>query len=369
MNPRGADHREPSHGEVLSAAMDWIEQAHDVTGRQGISAGYDLHKGWLPAYPETSGYSIPTLLRAAEALRRPELAVRAHEVAGWLQRIQLPDGSFPGGVGTGGAPVVFDVGQIMQGLLDLWHVTNSQSIMDSLGRAADWLRSVQDADGAWRSHAFLRYANTYSSRVTWSVARLWLVTGNQAHLECAQRSVDWMLSQVQPDGWIDRMAFDDDETPYTHTIAYTLRGLLRCGDILGGEIGERCVDAATRAALRLADIRTSLYPLLPGEIGPGFRPMADYACLTGDAQMVTVWLDIAHRHPELHDRAEITLRRLVATQVRQPVEPAVVGALPGSWPLTGRYQALGFPNWASKFLADAVLNTESERVRQPRATA
>jgi hypothetical protein len=345
--------------------MDWIETAHDVTGRQGISAGYDLTRGWLPAYPETSGYSIPTLLRAADTLQRPELAVRAGEVADWLLRIQLPDGSFPGGVGIGGAPVVFDVGQIMQGLLDLWHATADESTLDALRRAADWLVSVQDADGAWRSHAFLDYANTYSSRVTWSVARLWQVTGDPAHLECAERSAHWMLSQVRPDGWIDRMAFDDGETPYTHTIAYTLRGLLCCGDVLGGEIGRRCIDVATHAALRLADVRSALYPLLPGEIGPGFRPMADYSCLTGDAQMVTVWLDVAHRHPELRDRAENTLQRLAAMQVRQPVEPAAVGALPGSWPLTGRYQTLGFPNWASKFLADAVLNsTTSERLGQ-----
>ncbi|GAB3469887.1 hypothetical protein GCM10027436_86900 [Actinophytocola sediminis] len=352
---------------MLDAAMTWIEAAHDVTGRQGISAGYDLTKGWLPAYPETSGYSIPTLLRAADALQRPELAVRAHEVAAWLLGIQLPDGSFPGGVGVDGDPVVFDVGQIMQGLLDLWLATRDGDVLDALGWAADWLASVQDVDGAWRSHAYLGYANTYSSRVTWSVARLWQVTGDPAQLACVERSLRWMLSQVQPSGWIDRMMFNTEETPYTHTIAYTLRGMLRCGRIVGGELGQRCVDVATRAAVRLAELRTALYPLLPGEIGPGFRPMADYACLTGDAQMVTVWLDVADSHPELGDRAEDTLRRLATMQVRQPVEPAVVGALPGSWPLSGGYQTLFFPNWASKFLADAVLNTESERVG-PRAT-
>jgi hypothetical protein len=354
-----------NHAEVLAAAMNWLETAHDVTGRQGVSAGYDLNRGWLPAYPETSGYSIPTFLRAADALRRPGLATRAHEVGEWLLDIQRPDGAFPGGVGLGGDPVVFDVGQIMQGLLDLWQTTRDRDLLAALNRAATWLAAVQDADGAWHSHAFLGHANTYSSRVTWSVARLWQVTGDPAQLDCVERNVQWMLGQVQPSGWIDRMMFDTGDTPYTHTIAYTLRGLLCCGRIIGGELGQRCVAVATRAAVRLAEIRTALHPLLPGEIGPGFEPAADYACLTGDAQMVTVWLDIG-----LHDRAADTVRRLAAMQVRQPVEPAVVGALPGSWPLTGRYQTLNFPNWAAKFLADAVLNlAESERVGQPRATA
>ncbi|MBN6042268.1 hypothetical protein [Amycolatopsis sp. 195334CR] len=349
------------HRAVLASAMTWIETAHDATGREGISAGYDLTKGWLPAYPETSGSSIPTLLRAANALGRPALAVRAHEIGDWLLRLQSPDGSFPGGVGTDGDPLVFDVGQIMQGLLELWQTTREVAVLAALGRAAIWLASVQDADGAWRSHAYRGYANTYSARVAWSLARLWQVTGDPGQLDCVARSLRWMLDQVQTNGWIDRMMVDEHEEPYTHTIAYALRGLLGCGRILGGGLGRQCAEVATRAAVRLAELGTPLYPLLPGEIGPGFRPLADYACLTGDAQMVTVWLHASRTHPWLRDRAEDTLRRLSTAQVRQPVEPAAVGALPGSWPLTGRYQKLLFPNWAAKFLADAVLNTESER--------
>lgn len=360
------------HRDVLAAAMSWLETAHDATGRQGIAAGYDLTTGWQPAYPETSGYAIPTLLRAAAALDRPALATRASEVGAWLLRIQRQDGAFPGGVGVAGDPVVFDVGQIMQGLLDLWAATGDDELLAALCRAAAWLHAVQDPDGAWRSHAFLNYANTYSSRVTWSVARLWQVTRDPAHLDCVTRSVRWLLDQVRPDGWIDRMAFDAGEPPYTHTIAYTLRGLLCCGAILGGDLGDRCVAVADRAAVRLAELRGALHPLLPGEIGPGFAPAAGYACLTGDAQMVTVWLDVARRHPGLRERALATVDVLADRQVRQPIEPAVVGALPGSWPLTGRYQTLVFPNWAAKFLADAVLNAEqagSEGVGQPRATA
>jgi Squalene-hopene cyclase C-terminal domain len=360
------------HRQVLAAAMRWIETAHDATGRNGISAGYDLAKGWLPAYPETSGYIIPTLLRAAESLEQPDLADRAREVGAWLMRIQRPDGAFPGGVGVDGDPVVFDVGQITQGLMDLWQVTSEQSYLDSAIHAASWLSAVQDADGAWRSHAYLKYANTYSARVTWSAARVWQATGDPAHLACVERSLAWMLRQARPNGWIDRMAFDTGRTPYTHTIAYTLRGLLCCGDLVGGELGDRSIDVAVACATRLAGLRTSLYPLLPGEIGPGFEPRATYACLTGDAQMVTVWLDVANRCGDngLRARSDETLRRLVSSQVRQPLEPASLGALPGSWPLTGGYEPLGFPNWATKFLADAILNTaRSERVGQPGAAA
>lgn len=347
---------------VLTNAMTWVESAHEATGRQGVSAGYDLVQGWLPTYPETSGYLIPTMLRAATTLGRPDIAMRAREIGHWLRGLQAPNGAFPGGVGIDGPPVVFDVGQIMLGLVALWRTTGDPDLLESAARAGHWLARAQQDDGSWLSH--LGFANTYSARVTWAAGQVWQATGDRAHLSCVERSLHWILAQVGADGWIDRMAFGADRVPWTHNIGYTLRGLLRCGDLTSDELGARCVEAATACALRLAQLRTPLYPLLPGEIGPGFQPAASYACLTGDAQMVTVWLDLARRRGDdgLRSRCAEVLRRLAELQVYQPIEPAAVGALPGSWPLTGGFEPLAFPNWATKFLADAALDVMDDPV-------
>ncbi len=344
------------HRRVLVDAMAWVARAHDVTGRQGVSAGYDLVKGWLPTYPETSGYLVPTLLRASDALRRPDLSDRAAQIGTWLRDLQSPDGAFPGGMGVEGPPVVFDVGQIVLGLVALHRAGVDEKALESAGRAARWLLGAQETSGAWLSH--LGFPNTYSSRVTWAVAEVARLTGDDALLGCAERSLSWMLTQVRPDGWIDGMAFAADRPLWTHTIGYALRGLLRAGDLVGGDLGERAVAAAAACATGIAGVHTALDPLLPGEIGPGFVPGADYACLTGDAQMVTVWLDVARRRGDerLSDRARAVMARLAGLQVRQPLEPAAVGALPGSWPLTGGFEPLSFPNWAAKFLADAALD-------------
>ncbi|MEU7585783.1 hypothetical protein AB0A95_05720 [Micromonospora sp. NPDC049230] len=347
------------HRAVLDRAVTWVCAAHDATGQQGVSAGYDLRCGWQPPYPETSGYLIPTLLRAAEALDRPELADRAALVGDWLLGLQRADGSFPGGMGVDGPPVAFDTGQILLGLLALWHHTRRAPVLDAAVRAGVWLLAAQQPSGTWLSH--FDAPNTYSSRITWALAELWRVTAEPGLLAAVGRSLDWLSSQVRPDGWIDGMAFSPDHPQWTHTIGYTLRGMLRTADLVGAELPEpagRCADAAVRCATGLAALRTDLDPLLPGEIGPGFTPRAEYACLTGDAQLVTVWLDVARRTGDVGMRArcDSVLDRLAQLQVQQPIEPATVGAIAGSWPLTGGFEPLTFPNWAVKFLADAVLD-------------
>ncbi|KJK33639.1 hypothetical protein UK23_45330 [Lentzea aerocolonigenes] len=338
--------------------MNWVEAAHDATGHKGVSAGYELNHGWQQTYPEISGYLVPTMLRAAQELDRPPLAGRAVEIGDWLRLLQHADGAFPGGMGVDGEPVVFDVGQIVLGQIALARSGHDRTAaLDSAGQAAQWLCRAQRPDGAWLSH--FGYPNTYSTRVTWAVAEVWRETGDPELLRTVERSLRWTLTRVQPDGWIDGMAFDANLTPWTHTIGYALRGLLRTADVIGdelGDLGEQAVAAATACAERLAGLVSPLDPLLPGEIGPGFTSTAGYACLTGDAQMVTVWLDIARRtgNDGLRARCAAVVDLLADLQLRQPVEPAAVGALPGSWPLSGAFEPLAFPSWATKFLADAV---------------
>src|SRR5215471_15427541 len=47
----------------LDGAMLWLCHAQDVAQEGGVSYGFDVKQGcWFPAYPETTGYIIPTFL-------------------------------------------------------------------------------------------------------------------------------------------------------------------------------------------------------------------------------------------------------------------------------------------------------------------
>jgi hypothetical protein len=113
---RGATGDPQAHDVHLVAAIDWLCLAQDVRDSHpdagGVSAGWSFEDGWLPSYPETTGYIIETLLAADQVLQRPDLVGRAQRMIDWELSIQMPDGAFPGHFGeTGSRPVIFNTGR------------------------------------------------------------------------------------------------------------------------------------------------------------------------------------------------------------------------------------------------------------------
>src|SRR5438876_5204984 len=123
----------------LVAALEWLLRAQDAAATGGFARGYSLTwhpnfrtRGWQPAYPETTGYIIPTLYLAAEVLGRPELASRAERAARWEIDVQLPSGAVRGGViGEPESPAVFNTGQVMLDWLSAFAETEDEGFADA----------------------------------------------------------------------------------------------------------------------------------------------------------------------------------------------------------------------------------------------
>jgi malonyl-CoA O-methyltransferase len=110
-------------------ALGWVRANEAPYG------GIRVHSKHAHAYPEVTGYLVPTLLRYGDRT----LAVR---LLRWLQHIQRADGSYPDP--DRGVPHIFDTGQILRGLLA--GVELVPAVRDSARRAADYLCS-QMVDG------------------------------------------------------------------------------------------------------------------------------------------------------------------------------------------------------------------------------
>jgi hypothetical protein len=142
-----------------------------------------------------------------------------------------------------------------------------------------------------------------------------------------------------------------------HTLAYAIRGFLEGGRVLGDA---RLLRAAERAAGALvATVRADGW--MPGRYRSDWSPAVRWACLTGQAQMANNWMRLAAitGEPKWLEPVPAVLRFLKRTQNRRSPEPGLRGGIKGAWPVSGAYGAYEVLNWATKFLADALMRHEA----------
>ena len=346
------------HRAHLEAAIDWLKRAQDVRDGAhdagGVSAGWSFEDGWLPSYPETTGYIIETFFEAAQRLGQPELQARAQRMIDWELSIQMPDGAFPGHFGEPGSrPVIFNTGQIMHGMNVGFERLGRADCLEAAVRAGRWLAAQQDDDGAFRRFEHNDIPHVYNTRGTWALARTAQLAGDATLKRAAIRHLDWALAQQTASGWFARNAFIEGRQPFTHTIAYAIRGFLESGMLLGDA---RYVDAAVRAARGVA-ARQRADGWLAGTFGDGWTSQDTYCCLTGLAQMCICWsrLRDGAGEPGFEANVDAGIACVKASQRLDDPADEVRGGIAGSWPIWGAYSRFEFPNWAAKFFADALL--------------
>lgn len=363
LNP--AAQPEHSHKVHLEAVINWLTRAQDRRNEMpdagGVSAGWSFEDGWLPSYPETSGYIVETFIAASRVLNHPELLDRAGRILDWELSIQLPDGAFPGHFGEPGSrPVIFNTAQIMHGMVAGYLELGRQECLESAIQAAYWLINQQDADGCWRRSVHNDIPHTYNTRSAWALLRTGLLAGETVFVNAAIRNLRWAFNQVTPSGWFRENAFQTGEHPFTHTIAYAMRGFLEAGVLVNHE---QWIEAAARAARALA-LAQRQNGWLAGEFADEWRATGNYCCLTGVAQITLIWQRLHQLGTDgawqLHiNRALSYLKRnhrLIGSS--DPED----GGVAGSAPFWGRYSRFEYPNWAAKFFADTLLMELSDQV-------
>lgn len=348
---------EPSPTAVADGVA-WLCRTHDVTFRTGSSKGFSLLRGWAPAYPETTGYVIGTLLEYGARRGDREHAQRAAEMGDWELEVQNDDGGvMEGAFQTPARPsVVFNTGMVIHGWVDLHEHLGGGGYLEAAERAGHFLLARQDLDGAWRGpNQYAGIPHVYDARVAWALVRLAGASGDRSYAVAAVRALDWVLSMQESDGWFNACSFKPGMLPSTHGLAYTLRGLLESAVLL--EANEY-LEAATRTSEVLMR-KLEVLGRLPGAFERGWITPVPYECLTGTAQLGGVWLRLYERTGDARflnaglKAVDQAARRQATSSWRE-----IRGALPGSFPIYGRYAPLQFPNWATKFLVDSLMLRE-----------
>ena len=343
----------------LEAAASWLLRAQLATPDDGVAHSYDVRaRRWLASYPETTGYIIPTLYDYARHFNAPQYADAARKMALWETSVQLPDGGVRAGTMEAQpvVPTIFNTGQVLFGWARAFRETGDVLMLSALVRAADWLVSVQDADGAWRSHVS-PFApggiKSYNTRSAFGLVRAYEITREPRYLAAAKRNVAWAISRSQDNGFLPENCLTPAPNPLTHTLAYSIRGILEVAHATGRE---DWLKHARGMAERIA--RTQRPDgALPGRLDANWQPAASWSCVTGNAQMAINWFRLSRLtgarefewHAKRANRFNMTVHDIQADN------EAIRGGVKGSHPINGEYMTWRYPNWAAKFFMDALM--------------
>jgi uncharacterized protein YyaL (SSP411 family) len=349
-----------SDDQHLDAVMKWLCLAQDVCVGDGVPNVYYLNSGWGVAYPETSGYIIATYLAYADFKGDQDYISRAVQLGDWEIKIQAANG------GVLSSPTVsytrvFNTGQVILGWCMLYERTRDANYLTAAKRAGDYLVRLQEHDGSWQKDTYCG-ARTYHSRVDWALLRLAQLSGNNRFTETAAKNIKWVLDQQRENGWFDNCGFNN-ENPITHVIEYTLKGLLECHLTNVREISTFDMLPAIRKAADALCSACEKHPVrgIPGMVPTSFdknwRSTDRHSCLTGNAQIAGFLLQLAQVTGNEY-YVKIAVSILSATKRTQLLETSftpIKGAIAGTYPLYQGYLKNGYPNWAAKFFADALL--------------
>jgi hypothetical protein len=358
----------PVQSHHLDATIAWIKKAQDASSTGGVCWGYRARRsvktkvpvGWVEAYPETTGYIIPTLIRYAEIKGDGDSATRARRMAEWEVSIQLPDGGIQGGIYGMPNPSssTFVTGQVLFGWVAAYRKWKDEAFRNAATRAAGYLLGCLNGEGQFVK-GYSEYCEpgpkAYEVRTGLAMAEFGrYVSGEQRYLDAASRMADYAISCQQPNGWFEFDDLDNHTQPLTHTIGYTLEGLHGIGVILGREDCSRAVHRTLQAII------TCLPPAgnLPGRFKRDWSPAVNWSCLTGASQLAGVFLRMHAQSPEqAYFEAGRKLLGFVAyTQELLTEATPMTGGIRGSYPLDGDYGQWCVLNWASKFFADSVMD-------------
>lgn len=342
----------------LEATAAWLVDSIQ-TADSGSSAYFSLLSGWSRPYPETTGYLIPTLLRLSNELHGFDGERYAAQLGSWLLSIQSADGWWYGGSHpprSKARPSVFNTAQILQGLVALHDSTGEERWLDAAGLASEWLAAGVDNTGLWPHRDYrAKVTPSYYTYAAWPMLEVAVRRKDDAVRDAAEGVLQAILARRQPNGTFSDWGFKEGSAAFTHTIGYTLQGLLSAAvllddwDTYGAPVEESLQALAQRAETAQGK--------LAGRLETDWMPAANYICLTGNAQIALCLLDLDER--EANPPLVATAVHLVdavcdAQRLRAPVR-GLRGAVGGSAPIWGRYMMLRYPNWAAKYHCDALV--------------
>ncbi len=195
----------------------------------------------------------------------------------------------------------------------------------------------------------------YDSYVAAPLAKLAKITGEESFAYAAARNCEFVLRHQRENGWFELCdnTLYNNKAPITHTICYTVDGLIEAGELL-------CKPEFIRAGQKTAD---KLMPLAEtssrfwGRFDERWKPRVKFVCVTGCAQLGIILMKLYDRSgdPRYLNASLKLVDFLAYLQSMNSCGKNRFGGMVGAYPIWGMYCPLKYPSWANKYFIDLLL--------------
>jgi len=365
---------------AFNRSIDWLLYSFHINNNNGSSGWqsrtFHPFRGWSLPYPETTGYILVTLydLLNDGHYREDEINGCIKSSISWLLNLQLEIGAFPGGHGKypnnfrlnsidyifnrkrKSMPSIFNTGQILRGLVRAYEDKETEILYISIKHATNYLCDSINNDGSWKNDAYAGQSSpSYFSYIAKPILDSSNILQNEKSRELVLKSLYRIIEKSNnTNDFIKSMSFPRQEIIHTHTLSYTIQGLLECLDFYNNDIKNKTMQISNKIISKLLKFNNDK-GFIPGGVYGDFRPDLSYSCLTGNCQIGLILLEMndISKNQYYFDCAKNILDYTINNQSKN-------GSIAGSYPFWGKYMSMRNPNWAVKYYLD--LHSKINRV-------
>jgi len=334
--------------QALRASLGWLKQSIAINNNRGSSAHKNIWGKWGSVYPETTGYLIPSLVKASVLLDDQVLFNTATSQVDFLLSLQNGDGSYPQSL-ENKKPFVFDTAQILLGLLQFNEAQPNPLLFKKNILSHLWLLEQINIEGRFISHTFKeKYSPSYFSRVVWPM--LMIEQDQTSFNSTTMAALDFITSKQNENLSFVDWSFDGSLFAFTHTIIYTLRGLWECALLTKNT----SLETKVLKTIKHINKRTVEKKRFAGSFNQAWDGDYSFICAAGHAQFALLNLLCYKNYQDKSflKSIEILLMPLIKVQKRGGPNS---GAISSSIPIYGKYQRFKYTNWTQKFFVDALI--------------
>jgi len=291
---------QPPRKDYVEKAIKWIKNYTVETGGIIVSSKQKI------AYPEVTGYFIPTLYQWGEK----ELA---KDLIKWLISQQNEDGSF---CAPNGIPYTFDTGQVIRGFVA--SLDDFPEVEKPLRKACDWVLSQIKPNGKLITPSKKDWGDIADERIHLYVLLPLIQAGiklrEQIYIDSAKHVLEYYKN------YNDLIKFNT----LSHFYGYIIEALFDLGE---HQLAKEAMDGIVKIQKR--DGRISAYK------------NSSWVCIPGMAQLAVVFYKLG-----MIENGDRALRFLEKTQNEN-------GGFYGSLGIGANYFPFEEISWATKFFLDA----------------